>query len=234
MFQRSRPRYRSALTSVAVIALLVLSTGSAAAATPPPGGDATFTQNGKGADANSGGCVSNGDGTSTCSDVGISVFVGKMSDNVSDVTHFNQVCVTLDNYTIDDATKTLVGEYVTENGCKVDLPNGTLHFGSGLTSVTLAPTMISIQQQVCDDKLTCVPGSSREVTVAGTWTGVGPISSSKYRSVSDDGTCRYDGAAKGYSRQASFSGTIDGQSLSLDYASITDGKSTYRSRCSEV
>ena len=233
MFQRSRPRYRSALTSVAVIALLVLSTGSAAAATGP-GGDATFTQNGKSADASSGGCVSNETGTSTCSFVGISVFAGKMSDNVSGVTHANQVCVTLDNYTIDDVTKALVGEYVTGNGCRVDLPNGTLQFGSGLTSVTLAPTTISIQQQVCDDKLTCVPGSSREVTVAGTWTGVGPISYSKYRSVSDDGTCRYDGAAKGYSRQAPFSGTIEGQSLSVDYASISDGKSSYRSRCSEV
>ena len=233
MYPRSRPRYRSALTSVAVIALLVLSTGSAAAATGP-GGDATFTQNGKSADASSGGCVSNENGTSTCSDVGISVFVGKMSDNVSGVTHANQVCVILDTYTIDDATKTLVGEYVTESGCKVDLPSGTLHFGSGLTSVTLAPTTISIQQMVCSDKLTCEPVSSREVTIAGTWTGVGPISYSKYRSVSDDGTCRYDGAAKGYSRQASFSGKLDGQSLSVDYASISDGKSTYRSRCSEV
>ena len=80
----------------------------------------------------------------------------------------------------------------------------------------------------------CVPGSSREVTVAGTWTGVGPISYSKYRSVGDDGTCRYDEAATGHSRQASFSGKLDGQSLSVDYASISDGKSTYRSRCSEV
>ena len=233
MYPRSRPRYRSALTSVAVIALLVLSTGSAAAATGP-GGDATFTQNGKSADASSGGCVSNENGTSTCSDVGISVFAGKMSDNVSGVTHANQVCVSLDLYTLDDATKTLVGEYVTENGCTVDLPSGTLHFGSGLTSVTLAPTTISIQQMVCSDKLTCEPVSSREVTIAGTWTGVGPISYSKYRSVGDDGTCRYDEAGKGYLRQASFSGTLDGQSLSLDAASITDGKSTYRSRCSEA
>jgi hypothetical protein len=233
MFQRSRPRYRSALTSVAVIALLVLSTGSAAAATGP-GGDATFTQNGKSADASSGGCVSNETGTSTCSFVGISVFAGKMSDNVSGVTHANQVCVTLDNYTIDDATKALVGEYVTGNGCRVDLPNGTLQFGSGLTSVTLAPTIVSVEQMVCVDKVSCEPVSSREVTIAGTWTGVGPISYSKYRSVSDDGTCRYDEAATGHSRQASFSGTLDGQSLSVDYASISDGKSTYRSRCSEV
>jgi hypothetical protein len=234
VFQRSRPRFRSALTSAAVIALLVLSTGSVAAATPAPGGDATFSQNGKGADASSVGCVSNGDGTSTCSDVGISAFVGKMSDNVSGVTHANQVCVSLDLYTLDDATKTLVGDPVSEAGCKADLPNGTIVFGSKLTAVTLATTTISIQQMVCVDKLTCEPGPSRDVAVAGTWTGVGSISSSKYRSVSDDGTCRYDEAANGYSRQASFSGTLDGQSLSLDYASITDGKSTYRSRCSEV
>jgi hypothetical protein len=234
VFERTRPRFRSALTAAAVIALLVLSTGSAAAATPPPGGDTTFTQNGRGADANSGGCVSNENGTSTCSDIGISVFAGKMSDNVSGVTHANQVCVSLDLYTLDDATKTLVGDPVSEAGCKADLPNGTIVFGSKLTAVTLATTTISIQQMVCSDKLTCVPGSSRDVTVAGTWTGVGPISSSKYRSVGDDGTCRYDEAGKGYSRQASFSGTVAGQGLSLDSASITDGKSTYRSRCSEI
>jgi hypothetical protein len=233
VYERTRPRFWSALTAAAVIALLVLSTGSAAAATPPPGGDATFTQNGRGADANSGGCVSNENGTSTCSDVGISVFVGKMSDNVSGVTHANQVCVWMDRYTAIDATGALAGDPVSEAGCKADLPNGTIVFGSKLTAVTLAMTTISIQQIVCVDKV-CVPGSSREVTVAGTWTGVGPISYSKYRSVSDDGTCRYDEAAKGHSRQASFSGTVDRQSLSVDYASITDGKSTYRSRCSEV
>ena len=233
MFERTRPRFRSALTAAAVIALLVLSTGSAAAATPAPGVDATFSQNGKGADASSGGCVSNGDGTSTCSDVGISAFVGKMSDSVSGVIHDNQVCVWMDRYTAIDATGALVGDPVSEAGCKADLPNGTIVFGSKLTAVTLATTTISIQQMACVDKV-CVPGSSREVTVAGTWTGVGPISYSKYRSVSDDGTCRYDGAAKGYSRQASFSGTIEGQSLSVDYASISDGKSSYRSRCSEV
>lgn len=234
MFERTRPRFRSALTAAAVIALLVLSTGSAAAATPAPGGDATFSQNGKGADASSGGCVSNGDGTSTCSDVGISAFVGKMSDSVSGVIHANQVCVWMDRYTAIDATGALVGDPVSEAGCKADLSNGTLRFGSNLTSVTLAPTTISIQQMVCVDKITCEPGPSRDVAVAGTWTGVGPISYSKYRSVSDDGTCRYDEAGKGYSRQASFTGRVDGQNLSLDYTSITDGKSTYRSRCSEV
>jgi hypothetical protein len=131
VFQRSRPRFRSALTAAAVIALLVLSTGSAAAATPPPGGDATFTQNGKSADASSGECASNGDGTSTCSDVGISVFAGKMSDNVSGVTHANQVCVFLDLSTIDDATKALVSEYVSENGSRSICGTGRSSSGAG-------------------------------------------------------------------------------------------------------
>src|SRR5450759_1124809 len=176
VFERTRPRFRSALTAAAVIALLVLSTGSAAASTPPPGGDATFTQNGRGADASSEQCASNPDGTSTCSSVGISVFAGKMSDNFSGVTHANQVCVWMDRYTAIDATGALVGDPVSEAGCKADLPNGTLRFGSKLTAVTLAMTTISIQQMVCSDKLTCVPGPSRDVAVAGTWAGVGSIS----------------------------------------------------------
>jgi hypothetical protein len=232
VFQRPTHRFRSALTSAAVIALLVLSTGSAAAATGP-GIDGTFTQNGTSAVAASSGCVSNVDGTSTCSDDWIEVFAGKMSDSLSGVTHVNQVCLFLNAVTFD-ATGVPVGEPVSESGCKVDLPSGTIGFGSKLTTVKLAPTVISLQRYVCVDKSTCEPVSSRDVTVGGTWTGVGPITFSKYRSVGDDGTCRYDEAGKGYTRGASFSGTIDGLSFGQDYASITDGKSTYRSRCSEV
>jgi len=138
------------MTAAAFSALLVLSTGSVAAATGPAP-DGTFTQNGKSADASSGGCVSNENGTSTCSFVGISVFAGKMSDNFSGVTHANQVCVWMDRYTASDATGALVGDPVSEAGCKADLPNGTIVFGSKLTAVTLATTTISIQQMVCVD-----------------------------------------------------------------------------------
>lgn len=231
MLHRSTPRTRLGLISAAVIALLVLSAGSVAADTSP--GPGTFTQNGKSADTYTGSCDSNGDGTTTCWDAGLSVFAGKMSDSFSGVSHANQVCASVDSYTFDDATGDYVGEPVFESGCKVDLPSGRLTFGRNLASATLATTTISIEQYVCDE-YSCVPGASRDVTISGTWTGSGPTYFQKYRSSSDDGTCRFNDSGKGYFREASFSGTIAGHSLDGAYGSISDGKFTYRSRCSEV
>jgi hypothetical protein len=231
VFHRSTPRSRFGLMSVAVIAILALSAGSAAADTNP--GLGTFTQNGKTADVYSGGCDSNGNGTSTCWDAGLSIFAGKMSDSFSGVSHANQVCANVDSYTVDDATGDYIGEPVFESGCKVDLPNGRLTFGRNLASAALATTTISIQQYVCDE-YTCEPGASRDVTVGGSWTGVGPTYFQKSRSTSDDGTCRFNDSGKGYFREASFSGTIAGHGLEDAYGSISDGKFTYRSRCSEV
>jgi hypothetical protein len=217
--------------SLAVIGILVLSAGSAAADTNP--GLGTFTQNGKTADVYSGGCDSNGNGTSTCWDAGLSIFAGKMSDSFSGVSHANQVCANVDSYTVDDATGDYIGEPVFESGCKVDLPNGRMTFGRNLASAALATTTLSIQQYVCDE-YTCEPGASRDVTVGGSWTGTGPTYFQKSRSTSDDGTCRFNDSGKGYFREASFSGTIAGHGLEDAYGSISDGKFTYRSRCSEV
>jgi hypothetical protein len=156
-----------------------------------------------------------------------------MSDSFSGVTHSNQVCAFLDSYTYDETTGDYVGDPISESGCTVDLPSGKLTFGRNLSSATLATTTITIQQYVCDE-YSCEPGASRDVTIGGTWTGVGPTSSQKYRSASDDGTCRFNEAGKGSSREASFSGTIAGRSLEAVYGSISDGKFTYRSRCDEV
>ena len=86
---------------------MVLSVGSVAADTGP-GGDETFTQKGKSADAFASGCLSNGDDTSTCWDVRLYVFAGKMSDSLSGVTHADQVCVFRDGYTVVDATGELL------------------------------------------------------------------------------------------------------------------------------
>jgi hypothetical protein len=156
-----------------------------------------------------------------------------MSDSFSGVSHANQVCASVDSYTIDDATGYLVGDSTFESGCKVDLPSGRLTFGRNLASATLAATTISIDTYVCDE-FSCVPGSSRDVTVSGTWTGVGPTYFQKYRSSTDDGTCRSNEAGKGSFREASLSGTVAGTSLVGSYGSISDGKFTYRSRCIEV
>jgi hypothetical protein len=223
------------LASAAVIALLVLSTGSVFAdTTPGPGGDAKFSQNGKSAEASAGACVSNGDDTQTCTYDGISVFAGKFSDSVSGVTHANQVCAFHETYTFSEDKGDYVGEPVSEYGCAVDLPAGVLVFGSKLTTVTLHQTTLSLQQFVCDE-YTCEPGSSRDVTVAGTWTGVGPTISGKYRSSSDDGICRYADSGSGSSREATFAGHVGDVTLGADsFGYLNDGKSSYRSRCSEI
>jgi hypothetical protein len=233
VFHRSTSRARFGLVSAAVVALLVLSAGSVAADTTP-GGSGTFTQNGTSADAFSGGCTPNGDATTTCWDAGLSVFVGKMSDSFSGVSHGNQVCANRSTYTIDDVTGDFVGQPVFESGCQVDVPNGTLTVGRNLTSLTLRVTTISLEQYVCDE-YTCVPGSSRAVTVVGTWTGSGPTFSQKYRSASDDGTCRFNESGKGSSREATFVGSVAGQDIGTDgYASLSNGKFSYRSRCIEI
>lgn len=233
MFHRSTSRARFGSAAAAVLVLLMLSAGSVAADTAPPSGG-TFTQNGTSADVFGGRCTPNGDDTTTCSDLGLSVFVGRMTDSASRVTHGNQVCAYLSTYTLDDVTGDLVGDPVFESGCAVDLPNGTLRIGKGLTTVSLATTTVEVYEYNCDE-LGCEPGPSRDVAVVGSWTGFGPTYYSKFRSFSDDGTCRSSDSGKGSRRDASFVGTVDGLSVGGDsYASISNGRFTYRSRCIEI
>jgi hypothetical protein len=144
------------------------------------------------------------------------------------------VCAYTDRFTYSEATGEIVGEYVSEYGCAVDLPSGRLTFGRNLSTATLKTTTVTLERWDCDD-LSCELVSTRDVAVAGTWTGVGPTTTSKWRSTFDDGTCRYADAGKGSSREASFTGTIGGVSLGSDrHAAIQDGKSTFRSRCIEI
>jgi hypothetical protein len=233
MSYRSTPRSRFAWISAAVLALMVLSAGTAAADTAPPA-SGTFTQNGTSAEVYSSSCTPNGDDTTTCSDLGLFVFAGKMTDSFSGVSHGNQVCANLGTYTFDDASGELVGDPVFESGCEVDLPKGTILVGKNLSSVKLATTTIEVHEYVCDE-YTCEPVTSRDIAAGGTWTGVGPTYATKYRSSQDDGTCRYNDSGKGNRRDATFAGTIDGQSPSGDvWASIANGKFTYRSRCIEI
>jgi hypothetical protein len=233
MFHRSTSRSRFGLAAAGVLVLMMLSAGSVAADTAPPS-SGTFTQNGTSADVFGGRCTPNGDATTTCSELGLSVFAGKMSDSVSRVSHSNQVCAYLSTYTFDDVTGDLVGDPVFESGCEVDLPSGTLRSGKGLTSVTLATTTVAVNEYVCDE-FGCEPGPSRNVAVVGSWSGFGPTYFSKYRSSGDDGTCRTNESGKGSRRDASFVGTVDGRGVGGDsYASISNGRFTYRSRCIEV
>lgn len=233
MLHLSRPRTHAGLASAGVIALLLLSTGSAAAATGP-GGNLSFSQEGKSADASSSGCASNGDGTTSCVDVDVSVFVGTTTDDVSGTVHARNLCVNLNSYTFVDATGEFVGVPVSESGCQGPLSNKALRFGNRLSAVVLARTTVSIGQVVCDksaDPIICVPGPTHDVTVAGTWTGVGPTTYTNSRSVVDDGTCRVTQSEKSHTRGATFVGTFSGMSLNSDAAQIANGKSSYVSRC---
>ncbi len=228
-----KQRSRFALTAAAVIGLLLLSTSSVAAATGP-GTDLSFGQDGQSADASSSACAANGDGTSTCKDVDLSIFVGTHSDDVNGKVHARQVCVNLFSYTYVDASGEFVGDPLSESGCRDTLPIKSLRFGAKLTSVTLASTAIAIGQIVCDktaDPITCVAGPTHDVTIAGSWTGVGPITSTNSRSVVDDGTCRVTQAEKSHTRGAAFEGTFDGQILGSDAAQIVIGKTSFVSQC---
>jgi hypothetical protein len=234
MSTSSRPRSRLALVAATVATLLIVTTGAVAADTGP-GGDGTFTQNGKSADVQSSECLSNGDGTVTCSMIGLSGFLGKLSDSVTGVTHANQVCAWLGVYTFDEETGEIVGEPSQESGCVVDLPSGALRFGTNLDWATLAATTVAVQTITCDEKPECELGPPRDIIVEGTWTGIGPIYGSKFHYSSDDGTCRSYQSGKGSNREASFAGSIDGLSPAGDtWAMLNDGKFTYRSRCIEV
>ena len=217
-------------------ALLIASTGIVAADTTGGGGaDGYFTQNGKTADIFSFDCVSNGDGTTTCTGFSLDAFSGKLSDNLTGVTHSNQVCLGLDTWTTNDETGEFVGTAVSERGCEVDLPNGAIRFGANLSSATLVGVHVSVQQFDCSDKTDCIPGDIRTVGVSGSWTGIGPITSSKYRATNSDEFCREYDAGKGSNREATFVGMIDGSAAgSNGFASLGVGKFTYRSRCIEV
>ena len=234
MIQFSRLRARVGLASATMLVLVAVSSAPVAADTGPVG-DGTFTQNGTNAYVSSGDCTSNENGTTTCSQTELSVFVGKMSDTVSGVTHSRQVCFYTAVVTYDDETGEYVDGFGYEAGCVEDVSSKSLVVGAKLSSVALASTKISIQRFTCADKgEECEAGAIRDVTVSGTWTGLGPVYSSKDRSTGDDGYCRYSSSFSGSNREATFAGNVDAQAVTNADTWLQNGKMTFRSRCVEV
>ena len=224
---------RLAAATAAAVGMIATSVGAVAADTTPPG-DASYSQNGHSAELYGETCTSNGDDTVSCLGHGLSVFTGKMTDSVTGVTHASQVCASLSSYTYSELTGEYVGLPTFEAGCRVDVPAGTIRIDAKLKSATLAPIHLTVQDEACD-KFGCDPGAGRDIVVSASWTGFGPLTSSKGRGSSNDGTCRTSESFKGSSRQATVSGSLDGQPLGGDdYADISSGKSTFRSSCQEV
>jgi hypothetical protein len=225
---------RVAAVTAAVVGLLAVSVAPVAADTTP-GGDASYSQNGSTAELHGGSCTDNGNDTLTCSEQQIGIFAGKMTDSISGVTHASQVCASVATYTLDAITGDYVGDPIYEYGCRVDLARGAIRFGSKLSSASLAATHVTVEQWVCDEEKECVPGDSRDVVVAATWTGFGPISTGKYRSSGHDGTCRYSDWFKGSDRSANVSASFDGQTLDGDLGGyLSTGRNGFKSACLEV
>jgi hypothetical protein len=171
-------------------------------------------------------CTDNGDGTTTCSNTSLDVFVGKSKELGVSTLHAQRACYS-------DATETFVTtthESISHTGVfGCDFDAGTLSI-TDLTSITLAPTDISLTQFDCDIN-SCTETPDGTVVVAGTWTGVGPITSQKGKFRIDDGTCIQADAQRGNFREASFSGTVGGASFTATFAQIGQGTFTFRSSC---
>jgi hypothetical protein len=225
---------RVALVSAAVLGLLVASVGSVSADTTPPG-DVSYSQAGSYAELYASRCTSNGDDTVSCAEEYISVFSGRMTDSVSGVTRSNQLCVSVASYTYSELAGEYVGSPSFERGCRTDLPSGAFRIDSKLASATLADTPVAVVDEGCE-KFGCEPGAGREIVVAATWTGFGPLRVSKSHGSSDDGTCRSRESFKGSSRSADVAGSLDGQPIVADdvFGLLSSGKYSFTSSCSEV
>src|SRR4051794_25769490 len=218
---------RLAASGLALVALIAASAGPVAADTTPPG-DVTYSQNGSNAELYSSDCSTDGDIT-TCADQQLYAFVGKMTDSATGVVHASQLCAALSHYAYSESTGEYVGTPTYEQGCRVDLPAGTIRIDGKLNSASVAPTTVAIEDLACS-KFGCEPGAGRDVVVGASWAGFGPLRTSKSRSASDDGTCRSQEAFKGSSREADASGSIDGQVFGGDrFAVLSAGKYSFRS-----
>jgi len=171
-------------------------------------------------------CTDNEDGSTTCTGTFLDVFAGKSKELGTSTMRSERVCYSQFSDTFDTATGEFI-EFTGVSGCAFD--TGTLTIDN-LTSITLAETEIPLFEFVCDlDRCTESPDGT--VVVEGTFTGVGPISSQKGKFRFDDGTCTSADAQKGIFRDASFSGTVNGDPFAAEFASIGQGKFSFRTTC---
>ena len=214
------------LLSATVLAL-ILPAGSASAA---PGVEKlSGRQVGTAADVFTSDCDLNGDGTTSCRDLSVSVFGGRQTDQSGRVSPAHYLCVSSQAYVYSDETGEFL-EVTYEDGCD-SIAASSLTLGKRLSSVTLAQTEITLYEEVCDDH-ECSRSPSLQLVVAGTWTGVGPTTVSRIHGSLDDGDCRFAESGRMRARDAVFAGSIDGNPVGdVADAILTEGRFTFRSRC---
>ena len=225
MGHRSRRVVRGFATALVLLALAA----APVAAHGIPAEDFSFSRSGLSAEASTQECVDNADATTTCSGTGIFLFAGKTRTGGEGANRGIELCAYAYTYTYVTATGETI-DYSEGNGCTTELGAGSV-IAKDLSTATLTPTTVTIQGQICDE-FGCVPaGDPRSVVVEGTWTGVGPVFRNSFRSVTDDGVCVFRDRSSGTFREATFSGTFDGQPLEAQYASLSNGKFSFSASC---
>jgi len=206
---------------VAALAAVILMAGPALAAQP----QSVFKASGTSAFADDSSCTENEDGSTTCAGTLLDVFAGKSKELGTSTMFSERICYNQFSDTFDPTGESIESTGVF--GCALD--TGTLTIDN-LTSITLAETEVSLVEFVCDND-GCTESPDGTVVVEGTFTGVGPISSQKGKFRFDDGTCFFADAQKGISREASFSGTVNGDPFAAEFAFISQGKFSFRTTC---
>lgn len=215
MFSR-RSKFPGAILIAIVTAILLAA--PAAAASPW----FSYSQTGTTATADNSECTENPDGTVSCQGQSLYVFKGTVKASGERPYKGEQVCYNEYSDTWDPDT----GEFFESEGvfgCAADA--GTLTINN-LTTIVLAPTVINLTAWQCDT-FDCTESPAGSTSVYGTWTGVGPIASSKGRFFYDDGTCVQVHADKGKFREASFEGSFDAL-----WAQMSEGSFKFRTKCS--
>lgn len=221
-----RPRFRLATLMVALMAMLVAAPVAAASSWQ------TFSQSGTQAFAFEGACTDNPGPTVTCENQSLDVFKGKEKATGEPSRNVERACYSQSSDTFNPRTG--VGAFEGVFGCAEE--RGILTIDD-LDSIVLARSVIELTAFSCNftpDTFECTEGPSGgggTVAVEGTWTGVGPVFTSKGRFRFDDGTCMFVDASKGRFRDASFEGGAEGDPIEALFASMGQGSFTFRTNC---
>ena len=170
-------------------------------------------------------CVSVPGGGSVCASMTMLLFEGRWrAQNTGnpaypDGLHVgDRVCLEFDTETRDAFGNQV--DFAFEFGCPQD--TGRLSF-DGLDSATLLPTPIVLEHSAT--------GATRTVIVAGRWTAIGPESHTKSKSRTREATCFSASAENISSRAAVASATIDGAPMQVDFATISQGRTRFKTNC---
>jgi hypothetical protein len=226
-------RVRRTVAAVMLVTLLLALTAATSLAAKPHE-FFSFSQSGFSAEASDGECTTAGD-IVTCAFTSIFVFSGNHRELGTGTIHGMEVCYSTGTDVFNQVTGEILSS-LQENGCSQDVADGT-GIERDLSSAVIAPTTITLEEFTCDE-VECGPtGETRDVTVAGTFTATTSAFRQSTRNVFDDGICVFRDSSRGTSRNATFSGTVDGQPLVLGedpesgFGQIMDGTFSFSSMC---